>query len=59
MPLLNLVAQGLGDEALLGEQVLAAELGGGDLDGVHGAAAARDVADEEGGGGGEGFVGGE
>lgn len=59
MPLLDPVAEGLCDEALLGEEGLAPEFRGDDVDGVHGAAAARDVADEEGGGRGEGLVGGE
>lgn len=47
VPLLDLVAQRLGHEALLLEQAEAPELGARDVDGVHGAAAARDVADEE------------
>lgn len=59
VPLLNLVTQGAVDEALLGEQAEALEARRGNVDGVHGAAAARDVADEDRGGGVEGVVGGE
>lgn len=50
MPLLDQIAQRTIDQSLLLEHVEPLEGGGGDVDGVHAAAAAGDVLDEQGGG---------